>query len=217
MCSNIQNKSLAVGVCIILLLLSCGRLPEIVFLNDPLTAEEHNDLGVSYAERGKYTLAVREYKEALKIKKDFFNAQFNLGNVYLKMKQEEEAEKAYRKAIALDPCQPDAYNNLAGLYLQSRRNLDKAQQLAHKAVNLSGSRHYLYLDTLGMVCLGQGRVDDALVYLEEALESTPVEDKTVRVEIYKHLAEAYILKGEGKQAKKYEDQVVELTKGNNPL
>lgn len=197
----------------------CARLPEIVFLHDPLTAEEHNDLGVSYENKGEYALAEREYRDALKIRKDLFCAQFNIGNLYLKMRRENEAEDAYKKSIALDPAQPDPYNNLACLYLQSGRNLDDAQKLAEKAVSLSGptprrifERRYRYLDTLGMAYLGQGEVDEALRYLEEAIDITLVEDKTCLIEVYSHLVEAYNLKGDRAQGQRCMDKIMELTK-----
>lgn len=218
-------KTAWVAVLVYMVLCSgCARLPEIVFLHDPLTAEEHNDLGVSYENKGEYALAEREYREALKKKKDFFNAQFNIGNLYLKMGRENEAEDAYKKAIALDPAQPDPYNNLACFYLQNGRNLDEAQKLAEKAVSLSGptprrifERRYRYLDTLGMAYLGQGEVDKAIRYLEEALNITPDEDKVFLTEVYRHLAGAYRMKGDEVQAKKYLDKALELTEEGHSL
>ncbi|MDP2798784.1 MAG: tetratricopeptide repeat protein, partial [Deltaproteobacteria bacterium] len=177
-----------------------------------------------YEARGEYGLAEREYKEALKIRKDLFCAQFNLGNLYLKMGRENEAEDAYKKAIALDPAQPDPYNNLACFYLQSGRNLGEAQKLAEKAVSLSGptprrifERRYRYLDTLGMAYLGPGEVDKALRCLEEALDIAPVEDKVFLTEVYRHLAGAYRMKGDEVQAKKYLDKALELTKKGRSL
>ncbi len=213
----IPKRTWAFVLCWIILCLGCGKLPEIVVLHDPLTAEEHNNLGVSYEARGEYGLAEREYKEALKIKKDLFCAQFNIGNLYLRIRRENEAEDAYKKAIALDPAQPDPYNNLACFYLQSDRNLGEAQKLAEKAVSLSGPQRYRYLDTLGMAYFGQGEVDEALRYLEEALDIAPVEDKNLLADIYRHLAGAYRMKGDKALAKKYLDKAMELTKGGRSL
>ncbi|MEW6327044.1 MAG: tetratricopeptide repeat protein [Thermodesulfobacteriota bacterium] len=209
--------SRAFVLCWVLLCLGCGKLPEIVVLHDPLTAEEHNDLGVSYENKEEYALAEREYREALKKKKDFFNAQFNIGNLYLKMGRKNEAEDAYQKAITLDPAQPDAYNNLACLYLQNGRNLDEAQKMAERAVSLSEptprrifEQRYRYLDTLGMVYLGRGEVDVALRYLREALDITPVEDKVFLTEVYGHLAGAYRMKGDEVLAKKFLEEMVKI-------
>jgi len=222
--SIISNRARTFILFWILLCLGCGKLPEIVVLHDPLTAEEHNNLGVSYEARGEYSLAEREYKEALKIRKDLFCAQFNLGNLYLKMGRDNEAEDAYKKAIALDPAHPDPYNNLAHLYLQGGRHPDEAQKMAEKAVSLSvpasqliSERHYRYLDTLGMAYLGQGEVDKALRCLEAALDIAPVEDKVFLDEVYRHLAAAYRMRGNEVQAKKYLDKALELTKEGHSL
>jgi tetratricopeptide (TPR) repeat protein len=216
--------SRALLLCWIFLCLACGKLPEIVVLHDPLTAEEHNNLGVSYEAHGEYSLAEREYKEALKIRRDLFCAQFNIGNLYLRMGRENEAEDAYKKAIALDPAQPDPYNNLACLYLRNGRNLGEAQKLAEKAVSLSGptprrifERRYRYLDTLGMAYLAKGEVAKAIRYLEEALNITPAEDKVFLTEVYRHLAGAYRMKGDEIQAKKYLDKALELTEEGHYL
>ncbi|MFZ5995398.1 MAG: tetratricopeptide repeat protein [Thermodesulfobacteriota bacterium] len=215
--SIISKRVRALVVCWILLCLGCGKLPGIVVLHDPLTAEEHNNLGVSYEARGEYNLAEREYKEALKIRKDLFCAQFNLGNLYLKMGREKEAEDAYNKAIVLDPAQPDVYNNLAHLYLQGGRHPDEAQKMAEKAVSLSGPTprrvfewRYRYLDTLGMAYLGRGEVDNALRYLGEALDTAPAEDNAFLAEVYGHLAGAYRMKGDEVQAKKYLDEMIKI-------
>ncbi len=208
-------RKIPVIVGLIIVLFGCGKLPGVVFVTDPLAAEEHNDLGVSYEQRGEYNLAEREYKEALRIKKDFFEAQFNLGNVYLKTGRENEAEEAYRRAIALDSARPDPYNNLASLYLRAERNIDEAQKLSERAVCLARQRHYLYLDTLGMAYLKQGKIEDALVHLEDALKSIPAENKALIVETCKHLADAYALRGEEKKALKYLDRVLELTGEKN--
>ncbi len=42
----------------------CASIYAPYFTKDPLTAEEHNNLGVIYEREGKYDLAIREYKSA---------------------------------------------------------------------------------------------------------------------------------------------------------
>lgn len=86
-----------------LVLTGCGTFPRVIILQDPLTAEEHNDLGVAYEAKKEYDLAIREYRLALKKKEEFFIARVNLGNAYLQSGRYEEAEAAYKKAITLRP------------------------------------------------------------------------------------------------------------------
>jgi len=45
---------------------SCSYISGALKYEDPLTAEEHNNLGVAYEKEEKYKLAVNEYKKAAK-------------------------------------------------------------------------------------------------------------------------------------------------------
>ncbi|MFQ5950231.1 MAG: hypothetical protein ACE5J1_06050, partial [Nitrospiria bacterium] len=45
-------------------LVGCGAVPKIIILEDPLTHEEHLQLGLSYEAKGEWDLALSEYKAA---------------------------------------------------------------------------------------------------------------------------------------------------------
>ncbi|MFZ8787688.1 tetratricopeptide repeat protein, partial [Thermocrinis sp.] len=51
-----------------LIIMLCGgcAVPKIVILKDPLTAEEHINLGYLYEKQGKLDLAEEEYKKAIR-------------------------------------------------------------------------------------------------------------------------------------------------------
>ncbi len=116
---------------------SCA-VPRVVILKDPLTAEEHVDLGYIYERQGKLDLAEEEYKRAVKKNRRLWQAYFNLGNVYAQRWEFERAEEAYRKALELSPQNPDILNNLAYvLYKQGRKEeglvyIRKALQIKDK-------------------------------------------------------------------------------------
>jgi tetratricopeptide (TPR) repeat protein len=120
---------------LILLTLALGScaLPGIAILHDPLTAEEHVNLGVSYERRGELDAALEEYKAAVK---KMPLAYLYAGNVYVQQKRFEDARKSYKKAIAKTGS-PEAYNNLAWLYYTTGADMAEAEQLAMKAVELS--------------------------------------------------------------------------------
>lgn len=182
-------------------LLGCGSFPRIIVLTDPLTPEEHNDLGVSYERRGECKLAEREYEEALRLRKDFFDAQYNLGNLYLGMKCYTKAEQAYRKALEIGPDQAEPCNNLANLYLDTG-DLEEAKSMAERAVRLAGGHKSLCLHTLGAVCLRQGQTEEAIIHFQEALESDPKDPDLLKC-IWVDLSEAYRQIGDEEKAKEY--------------
>ncbi len=113
-------------------LASCS-LPRIVVLRDPLTPQEHINLGVVYEKRGELDAALKEYTAASK--KDPL-AHLYKGNVFFQKNDLSAAEKSYRKAIEKTGS-AEAYNNLAWLYYTSDKNLQEAEELARKAVELS--------------------------------------------------------------------------------
>ena len=114
-------------------------------LDDPLSPEEHLNLGVTYEEQGELENALKEYKEA---SKRLPLAYLYMGNIYFQRSEYKEAEIYYKKAIKKDPGNADAYNNLAWLYYTKREKLDEAETLALKAIELNPSKKEIYEDTL---------------------------------------------------------------------
>jgi len=134
----------------------CGHL---VVLNDPLSAAEHNDLGVAYEKSGHANLAEREYHKALKRDSHFTVARVNLGNLAAASGRWSEAERCYRKALAQRPDDADAMNNLATVLLERGKDLDEAERLASRAVAIGG-RDSLYRATLAEVQSARGATPD---------------------------------------------------------
>ena len=136
---------------------SCS-LPRIIVLDDPLTPEEHINLGVAYEKKGELDSAIEEFKKA---SKKLPIAYLYLGNAYMQKGDIDEAEKYYRKAIKKQPDLADAYNNLAWLYYNKAKGLrletedikeilKEAEGLALKALELSPSNEN-YKDTLNRI------------------------------------------------------------------
>ncbi len=129
---QVTSKSLIfflTGFAFLILLSSC-TFPRLYVLKDPLTAEEHLNLGVSYEEKGELDNAIKEYRLA---SKKLPLAYLYLGNVHFLKKEWAEAEKYYKEAIQKDPQNADAYNNLAWLYYTKGENLKEAEDLASKS------------------------------------------------------------------------------------
>jgi len=132
----------------LLVLLSGCTLPRIIILKDPLTPEEHLNLGVAYEKSGEFDNAIKEYKLAAK-KRPI--AYLHLGNAHFQKDEWAVAEYYYKMAIEKEPKNADAYNNLAWLYYTQGENLDHAERLAIQAIDLNPSKGTIYRDTLDKI------------------------------------------------------------------
>ena len=135
--------------CIWMIMLTCivfgCSLPKIILLEDPLTPEEHLNLGVAYEKNGELEEALKEYKKA---SKSLPVADFYIGNIHFLKAEYEVAENYYKKALKRDGNVADAYNNLAWIYYIEKKNLDTAEDYAKKAIRLNPSKSSDYEDTL---------------------------------------------------------------------
>lgn len=167
----------------------CGYLPiNVLLMKDPLTAEEHNDLGVAYENEGKYELAIREYKAALKKNKELVVPLVNIGNVFLKQKNYSEAEKYYEMALRRDPYNLDAANNLASLYLIIGKEYQKGLERLTSAVAINKDFPAYAMDTMGVLHYRLGNVDKAKFFLINACQTAEGNNELIN-EIDNHLKE----------------------------
>ncbi len=148
-CKNLKikvNFSIFVAIC---LFLTAGcSMPKIIVLHDPLTAEEHLMMGLSREKAGLFNEAIKHYEEASKSDARGF---LSLGNLYFNLNKYDEAEENYKKAINKNDKLADAYNNLAWLYFLKKQNLEEAERLVKKAIELENNnpdRVKIYEDTL---------------------------------------------------------------------
>lgn len=132
------------ALCALLIFSACS-LPRLIILKDPLTPEEHINLGVTYEKQGDFDNAIKEYNSAAK---KLPRAYLYLGNAYFQKGEWKNAEESYRKAIEKDPGNADAFNNLAWLYYTRKEKLVRAEELARKAIELNPAKEETYRDTL---------------------------------------------------------------------
>ena len=96
----------------------------------------------------------------------------------------EEAEKYYRKALTLDPQNPNRINDLAYFLINNDIKINEGVALIEKALVLSPEDWYA-LDTKGWGLYKQGKYNEALQVLNYAWELRPVYDH----EGYQHIEE----------------------------
>ncbi len=136
-------------------------MPKIVVLNDPLTPEEHLQLGLSYENKNLFEEAKKHYKEAAKSDARGF---LFLANLYLKQGNYDLAEDNYRESIKKNDRLADAYNNLAWLYYLKGERLEEAEELVKKAMEIekeNSQRMKLYEQTFEEIRKKRGLKNDS--------------------------------------------------------
>jgi Flp pilus assembly protein TadD len=151
---------------IVFLLAGCS-LPRIIVLNDPLDARQHNDLGVSYQQRGEIDLALREYERAAEMADEWARPLINRGNVLAARGDLRQAGKSFLLALRREPDNAEAMNNLAWVLLQSGE-AEKALEWAERAA-VETPRDGAVLDTLAAVQIARQDYSSARLTVARAL------------------------------------------------
>jgi len=121
--------------------------------------------------RAHMTFSRKILEQQIARQPDNFQYYFMLGNLYYETGDFAAAEIQFKKALALNPDDPEALNNLAWLYatapVEELRKPADALRLAEKAARISPLPHIL--DTLGESYFVNGRYAEAVQALEAAL------------------------------------------------
>jgi tetratricopeptide (TPR) repeat protein len=126
----------------------------------------------------KLEQAESAYREVLEVRPGSVRAWVDVGNVAAERGRHADAETAYRRALAIEPDDRDALNNLAWLLLEGGVRLEEAEDLAARAGRPAGPERARARDTLGRIQLARGRCSEAQRTFREALESEAMADET---------------------------------------
>jgi len=136
-------------------------------------SEAHNDIGIARARAGRLDEAVREYREAVRLRPDSAASQNNLGYALFQAHQAEEAVAHLEEAVRLQADYVVAETNLADALLALGRN-DEAIAVLTKAVSTPSGGTSAELHNDFGVALGQlGRLNAAVPHFQEALRLKP--------------------------------------------
>lgn len=117
------------------------------------------------------------------------------GIAYEQSDQWPKAEADFLAALDLEPDQPLVMNYLAYSWVEQKENLDRAQEMLRRAVDLRPSDGYI-VDSLGWVYYRLGKFELAVEELERAVELRP-QDPTIN----DHLGDAYWQVGRQREAR----------------
>ena len=143
--------------------------------NDPAKAAELNRIfeeGVAASRAANHDAAIAKFNEALAVAPMCIDCQFNIGVAYLAKKDEKAAEDAWKKAVEMKPDYAEALNALSTLYNNQKR-FDEAAATSAKAASSGGSGGADARFNQGIILWNQGKIAEAKVKFEEALQANP--------------------------------------------
>ena len=110
---------------------------------------------------------------------------FQRGIAYERLKKWDQAEPNFRKALELNPDQPQVLNYLGYSWVDMNRNLDEGLEMIKRAAELRPDDGYI-VDSLGWAYYRLGRYDNAVDELERSVQ-LKAGDPTLN----DHLGDAY--------------------------
>ncbi|MBZ5603619.1 MAG: tetratricopeptide repeat protein [Acidobacteriia bacterium] len=138
----------------------------------PDAARSHNNLAFEYTRiPGRMPDASAEYRAALRIRPDYPEAHFNLGNALLAAGRLPDAIAEFEAAVRAAPAYVEARNNLGNALLQSG-NLAAAIPELHAAVRLRPDYAEAH-ENLGRALFQSQRLPDAVAEFESAVRLRP--------------------------------------------
>jgi tetratricopeptide (TPR) repeat protein len=143
---------------------------------------------------------------ALNFKVDYADPSFKLGTIYFQEGRMEDAEKAFRKVIAVNSGYPLAGHYLAMVLARTNR-VDEAIMVCERAATPAGETELpsLAWNEMAFHLYEQGKFGDAIRGYEKALTFTPE-----RATIWLDAGVAHQQLGELDQARRHYEQAVEL-------
>jgi len=158
----------------------------------------HEALGNALRRAKRYKEAAVAYNHAIALypadDPTHWNVYFARGITYERTNQWDKAEADFRKALELQPDQPQVLNYLGYSFVEMNRNLDEALKMIETAVKKRPNDGYI-TDSLGWVYYRLGRYQDAVREMERAVELLPVDPI-----LNDHLGDVYWAVGRKREA-----------------
>ena len=146
--------------------------------SEPENPTVHITLGDTLRGEERYDEATGAYDAAIALYDDPGQSQwlvfFARGITHERSDRWELAEADFRKALELNPGQPQVLNYLGYSFVEMGINIDEALTLIEEAVAAQPDSGYI-IDSLGWVQFRMGQFGDAVTNLERAAELMPVD------------------------------------------
>ena len=145
-----------------------------------------------------YAAAVASYDTAIALTDSAAGGNWFLhyarGISHERLKHWDQAEADFRRALELNPDQPQVLNYLGYSLVERKEKLDEALDMIERAVAARPDSGYI-VDSLGWVLFRLGRYDEAVEHMERAVELMPVDPV-----VNDHLGDVYWAVGRAREA-----------------
>ncbi len=145
-----------------------------------------------------YAGAVSSYDRAIDLTETESGGNWFLhyarGISHERLKNWDGAESDFRRALELNPDQPQVLNYLGYSLVERREKLDEALDMIERAVAARPDSGYI-VDSLGWVLFRLGRYQEAVAHMERAVELMPVDPV-----VNDHLGDVYWAVGRAREA-----------------
>lgn len=172
------------GVAVVVVLAACANKPvvqstagngtEVMTESDePNTRKRARirlELAIGYFEHGQTTVALDEIKQSLAADSAYADAYNLRGLIYMRLDDAGLAEDSFRRAIAINPREPNTLHNYGWLLCQQQRYGDAAAQFALALTAPNYADRAKTLMTQGVCQVKAGQLDEAERSLTQAYE-----------------------------------------------
>lgn len=210
-----------------------GDTAEALKLTEAMIKEYNNNWyfiqlrGWVQREAGKFGDAVDSYNESIdelekaerpdkKVRDGFIkNTRYLISGLYVDMNKVDKAADILKALIKDEPERATYYNDLGFIWADAGKNLDEAEKMIRKAIELDAAErkklledgkiteevvkqeNAAYVDSLGWVLYKAGKYEEALKLL---LQASKDPDEGNHVEIWDHVADCQLALGQTKEA-----------------
>ena len=185
---------------------------------NPDNMDLYRYIAPAYYQMKKYDLALATYERALSLT-DSTDVELRsslyggMGDTYFEMGDTVRSFESYEKSLEIYPTNAGILNNYAYFLALSERDLDKAERMSAKAVQLSPD-NATYLDTYAWVFFKQKNYSMALLYIKSAVDNDG--DKP-SADLLDHYGDILFMNGETEAAVEQWKKALELLPDNELL
>lgn len=142
---------------------------------EPNSATAHCMLGIEFGKEGKYEIAMKHLKQAIKLRPWFKEAYINIGHILKRKKNYKEAIRYYKKGLKIDPTLFKLYYEIGNI-LNNQGKLNDAIKYYKLALKYFPTFAEAY-NNIGIAYIKLGEIDDAMKNFKQAIKINPNYEK----------------------------------------